>query len=151
MSQTAQTRREASRKDHLPFEARHMDDVDWETIRWPGETGKMLFHPRPERPTEPNAGILRLEPGAYHPEHYHGFAQVWYILQGEFLIDGTTYGPGTMLFHPDPHFEGEFKTETGGDILIVQYPGPTTGETPIYAGRFNMEERKAVSRERIDR
>ena len=70
------TSREASRRDHKPYETRHFDEVDWETIRWPGETGKMLFHPRAERPTEPNAGILRLEPGAYHPEHYHGFAQV---------------------------------------------------------------------------
>ena len=52
--------REASRKDHLPFEAKHIDDLEWETIRWPGETGKMFFHPRAERPTEPNAGILRL-------------------------------------------------------------------------------------------
>ena len=56
---------------HLPYEARHIDDIEWETIRWPGETGKMLFHPRPERPTEPNAGILRLEPGAHHPIHNH--------------------------------------------------------------------------------
>jgi hypothetical protein len=61
------TGREASRRDHLPYAIRHMDDVEWETIRWPGETGKMLFHPRPERPTEPNAGILRLEPGASIP------------------------------------------------------------------------------------
>jgi hypothetical protein len=144
------TAREASRKDHKPYEARHFDEVDWETIRWPGETGKMLFHPRPERPTEPNAGILRLEPGAYHPEHYHGFAQVWHILKGEFSIDGTLHGPGTVLFHPDPHFEGEFRTETGGEIFIVQYPGPTTGERPIYGGRFNMAERKAVASERVD-
>jgi hypothetical protein len=144
------TAREASRRDHLPYDIRHMDDVEWETIRWPGETGKMLFHPRPERPTEPNAGILRLEPGAFHPEHYHGFAQVWYVLKGEFRIDGTLCTPGAMLYHPDPHFEGEFHTETGGEILIVQYPGPTTGERPIYAGRFNMTSRKAVDKERVD-
>ena len=48
---------------------RHRDELEWETIRWPGETGKMMFHPRPERPTEPNAGILRLAPGAHHPVH----------------------------------------------------------------------------------
>ena len=144
------TERKASRNDHLPYEVRHVDDVEWETIRWPGETGKMVFHPRPERPTEPNAGILRLEPGAFHPEHYHGFTQIWYILEGEFLIDGKRCTLGTMLFHPDPHFEGELKTDTGGDILIVQYPGPTTGERPIYAGRFNLEERKNVTEERVD-
>ena len=144
------TTREASRKDHQPYEVRHIDEFEWETIRWPGETGKMLFHPRPERPTEPNAGLLRLEPGAYHPEHYHGFAQVWYILSGEFTIDGRLHKPGTMLFHPDPHYEGEFRTETGGEILIVQYPGPTTGERPIYAGRFDMMARKSLAQERVD-
>ncbi len=47
-----------------------------------------------------------------------------------------------MLYHPDPHFEGVFHTATGGEILIAQYPGPSTGERPICAGRFNMEERQ---------
>lgn len=99
---------------HQPMEVRHRDEFEWETIRWPGETGKMLFHPRQERPTEPNAGILRLEPGARHPLHYHDFAQVWYILEGTFQ-------------------------------------GPTTGGRPIYEDRFNLQERRAVFTERIDR
>ena len=29
---------------------------------------KMLFHPRPERPTEPNAGLVRYEPGSIRLE-----------------------------------------------------------------------------------
>ena len=45
---------------------------------------------------------------------------------------------------------GAFHTATGGEILIVQYPGPSTGERPIYAGRFNMAERKSVAEERVD-
>ena len=138
------------RSKHQPYEIRHRDSIEWETIRWPGETGKMLFHPQPDRPTQPNAGILRLEPGAYHPRHNHDFAQVWYVLEGTFKIDGNVVGPGTMVFHPDPHFEGEFSTETGGEILLVQYPGPTTGGRPIYDGRFNMEKRKDVASERTD-
>jgi hypothetical protein len=32
----------------------------------------------------------------------------------------------------------------------VQYPGPSTGERPIYAGRFNMEKRKSLAEERVD-
>ena len=150
MTQQHAATREASRKDHLPYEVRHVDDAVWETIRWPGQMGKMLFHPRPERPTEPNAGIVRYEPGSYHPEHYHGFAQVWYILSGEFTIEGKLLKPGTMLFHPDPHYEGALRTETGGEMLFVQYPGPTTGERPIYDNRFNMKERRAVAEERVD-
>ena len=135
---------------HQPMEERHIDDIEWETIRWPGETGKMLFHPRPERPTEPNAGILRLEPGAHHPVHNHDFAQVWYVLEGQFTIGGRSCGPGTMIFHPDPHFEDEFHTATGGQILIVQYPGPSTGGRPIYDDRFNLKQRRTITEERTD-
>ena len=114
---------------HSPMEMRHRDEMEWETIRWPGETGKMLFHPRKERPTEPNAGIL----------------------EGRFTIGGRECKPGSMIFHPDPHFEDELRTETGGEILIVQYPGPTTGGRPIYDDRFNLQERRAIAQERLDR
>jgi len=135
---------------HQPALARHIDEIEWETIRWPGETGKLLFHPRPECPTEPNAGLLRLEPGAYHPLHRHDFAQVWYILESRFEIAGKSYGPGTMLWHPDPHFEEELRTETGGLMVIVQYAGPTTGGRPIYDDRFNLEKRRSVAEECTD-
>jgi redox-sensitive bicupin YhaK (pirin superfamily) len=136
---------------HQPPEYVHRDEREWETIRWPGQTGKMLFHPRADRPTEPNAGIVRYEPGSHHPLHQHDFAQVWYVLQGEFRIGGVRYGPGTMIFYPDPHFEQELVTDSGGEMLFVQYPGPSTGGRPIYDGRFNMQARKPVGEERVDR
>ena len=135
---------------HQPAEYIHRDEREWETIRWPGQTGKMLFHPRPQRPTEPNAGIVRYEAGANHPLHHHEFSQVWYILSGEFRIGGKLYGPGTMVFYPDPHYEDELFTESGGEMLFVQYPGPSTGGRPIYDGRFNMVERRSIHSERTD-
>lgn len=133
-----------------PPTVRHIDDLEWETIRWPGETGKMLFHSRPENPTEPNAGLLRFEKGAYHPWHRHDFAQVWYVLEGEFTVGGKTHGPGTMFFHGDPPCEKELRTDTGGLMVVVRYPGPTTGGRPIYDKRFNMEHRRQVVDERTD-
>ncbi|MDQ6916390.1 MAG: cupin domain-containing protein [Pseudomonadota bacterium] len=136
--------------EHQSATVVHRDDREWETIRWPGQTGKMLFHPHPDRPTEPNAGIVRYEPGANHPLHRHDFAQVWYVLEGEFRIGGKMVGPGTMLYYADPHFEEDLYTETGGEMLFVQYPGPTTGGRPIYEGRFNMAERKSIAEERTD-
>jgi len=138
----------SERKDH-PAEFRHIDDQPWETLRFPGQHSKMLFHPRPERPTEPNAGFVRYEPGAYHPLHRHDFAQVWYILEGEFKIGDRVVGPGTMVNHPDPHFEADLSTETGGLMLFVQYQGPMTGKGPIYDGRFNMKERRPLSEENL--
>jgi hypothetical protein len=133
-----------------PAEYRHPDDMAWETLRFPGQTSKMVFHPTPERPTEPNAGLVRYEPGAFHPRHRHDFAQVWYILEGEFQIGGRAYGKGGMLFYPDPHFEEDLVTHTGGMILYVQYQGPTTGGRPIYQDRFNMKERRPLSEESLD-
>ncbi|HZS85692.1 MAG TPA: cupin domain-containing protein [Stellaceae bacterium] len=122
----------------------------WEMLRFPGEWSKMLFHPTAERPTAPNAGFVRYEPGAHHPLHRHDFAQIWYILEGRFTIGGKEYGPGAMIFHPDPHYEEELATATGGVMLFVQYQGPTTGGRPIYDGRFNVAARKALSQERLD-
>ncbi len=133
-----------------PAAIRHIDEVEWETIRWPGETGKMLFHPSVDQPTAPNAGLLRFAPGAHHPWHRHDFAQVWFILEGEFHIAGRVCGPGTMLYHGDSHYEDELSTETGGLMVIVQYPGPTTGGRPIYEDRFNMRERREIKAERTD-
>ena len=141
----------AEGRQHKRMLARHADEMEWETIRWPGQLGKMLFHPGPEAPTEPNAGLVRYEPGSHHPYHRHDFAQVWYILEGEFRIGEKLYGPGTMLYYPDPHYEEALSTESGGLMLFVQYQGPETGGRPIYDGRFNMAERKALAEERIDR
>ncbi len=134
---------------HQPMEAVHVDERSWETLRWTGQWSKMLFHPSPDRPTEPNAGLVRYEPGAHHPQHQHDFAQVWYILEGEFRIGGRPYGPNTMLFYPDPHVEEPLVTETGGLMLFVQYQGPTTTGRPIYDGRFNVAERRPEA-ERVD-
>lgn len=139
--------------EHQPFEAVNVDDLDWETIRWEGEEGKMAFHPREERPGEPNVGLFRLEPGAHHPKHKHEFAQVWYILEGEFEIGEGTYGPGSVIYHPDPHYEAELHTDTGGSMLLFQFAGPTTREPPIYEERFDLEsaeERKPVEEEPTD-
>jgi quercetin dioxygenase-like cupin family protein len=147
----AQTMATIQRKSgDYSMEALHESEREWETLRFPGQWSKMLFHPRPERPTEPNAGFVRYEPGAHHPMHRHDFAQVWYILEGTFTIGEKIYEPGTMIYHADPHYEEQLSTETGGVMLFVQYQGPTTNGRPIYDGRFNVAARKPVSEEQLD-
>jgi len=75
---------------HAP-EFRHPDDMEWQMGRF-GNVTKFLFHPTPDRPTVPNAGFLRYEPGAGFPLHRHDFAQVWYIIDGEFQMGERRYG-----------------------------------------------------------
>ena len=87
-------------------------------------------------PTIPNAGIVRYERvRGIHYNHY--FAQVWYILEGQFRIEGKLYGKGAMIFHPDPHFESALETvETGAILYVVS---ARTRQGAIYEGRFNVE------------
>jgi mannose-6-phosphate isomerase-like protein (cupin superfamily) len=143
-------KKEPLTKAHQEGEFRHINDMEFEMLRYPGEWSKMLFHPHPDRPTEPNAGLVKFDPGANHPLHSHYFAQVWYVLEGEFKIGDKVCGPGTMIYYPDPHFERPLFTETGGLMLFVQYPGPTTGKPPIYDGRFNVKKRISLKEERYD-
>ena len=146
---TDPTRTSTRTPDHGP---RYRDpaEMDWETLRFPGQTSKMVFHPTADEPTVPNTGLVRYEPGSFHPRHRHDFAQVWYILEGTFKIGERVCGPGTVVFHPDSHFEEDLSTDTGGTMFFVQYQGPTTGGRPIYDGRFNMKARKPLSEERLD-
>lgn len=123
---------------HHPPEYRTPDSKDWEMGRFKNKT-KFLFHTRPERPTEPNAGFLRYEPGAGFRLHKHEFAQVWYVIDGEFNMGGKLYGPGTVVYLADPHYEEAMTTETGGTLFFVQYQGPTTGGRPVYEGRMNIK------------
>jgi anti-sigma factor ChrR (cupin superfamily) len=132
-----------------PPEFKHVEDMKWEMGRF-GNVTKFLFHPRPERPTEPNAGFLKYAPGASFPLHRHDFAQVWYIIEGEFTFAGKLYGPGTIAYMADPHFEHDMHTATGGTIFFVQYPGPTTGAPPIYDGRMNLKEAPPLARQDLE-
>ncbi|WP_447778157.1 cupin domain-containing protein [Variovorax boronicumulans] len=123
---------------HNPPEYRAPDAKEWEMGRFKNKT-KCLFHTRPERPTEPNVGFLSYEPGAGFRLHKHDFAQVWYVIEGEFNMGGKIYGPGTVVFHGDPHYEEAMTTETGGILFFVQYQGPTTSARPVYEGRMNIK------------
>ncbi len=129
---------EASKTHHAPI-VRRPDDVEPKMGRF-NNTTQMVFHPTGDDPTQPNLGILNYLPGAGFPLHKHDFAQVWYIIEGEFQMGDRKYGPGTVVYMEDPHYENEMRTETGGTVLFVQYPGPTTGGRPIYEGRMNLKQ-----------
>jgi hypothetical protein len=47
------------RDTYSPPEFKHVDDMDWQMGRFANVT-KFLFHPRPERPTEPMPGFSNM-------------------------------------------------------------------------------------------
>ena len=85
---------------------------------------QISLSPAPERPTEPNAGFLKYAPGASFPLHRHDFAQVLYIIEGEFTFAGKLYGPGTIAYMADPHFEHDMHTATAGRSSSCNTPVP---------------------------
>jgi len=128
-------------KDAMP-QISHLDDMDWEMNRF-GSLCKFPFHPSADDPTQPNAGVLRYEAGEGFVTHRHDFAQVWYVIEGEFQYGEQTLRAGHIVYHADPHREYELRTETGCTILFMQYQGPTTGEGPLYEGRMNLKQAEA--------
>ncbi len=87
--------------------------------------------------------MLRYEAGEGFVTHRHDFAQVWYVIEGEFQYGEQTLRAGHIVYHADPHREYELRTETGCTILFMQYQGPTTGEGPLYEGRMNLKQAEA--------
>ena len=70
--------------------------------------------------------------------------------RGRIHFAGKLYGPGTIAYMADPHFEREMHTATGGTIFFVQYPGPTTGTPPIYDGRMNLREAPPLAQQDLE-
>lgn len=126
-------------KTHNAPVIRNPDDVSPKMGRF-SNTTQMVFRPTPDDPTQPNAGIINYLPGAGFPLHKHDFAQIWYVVEGQCQYGNSVLKAGDLVYMKDPHFEYEMKTENGCRILFLQYQGPTTGQGPIYDGRFDVEQ-----------
>lgn len=140
---------EALRTHHPPI-VRRPDEVEATMGRF-SNTTQMAFHPTAEDPTTPNAGIVNYGPGGGLPLHMHDFAQLWYVLDGDCRFGDRTLTAGDLVYMQDPHFEHELHTENGCRILFLQYPGPTTGQGPIFEGRFDVEVANATEQENLRR
>lgn len=76
-----------------------------------------------------NFELDKFEPGGHTFPHAHGFWQLRYVLEGEFIVNGRAYGPGTLIDFPElTHYE--VYSPKGGIWIILQLPGPRTGEAP---------------------
>ena len=98
--------------------------MDWEGTRFPECFIKVLSFR-----DGVNFELDRFEPGGHTFPHQHNFWQIRYVLEGEFVVNGKTYGPGTLIDFPEktPY---EVFSPKGGVWIILQMPGPTTGEAP---------------------
>jgi hypothetical protein len=107
-----------------PLTAIHIKDIPWEQTRFDDIYIK-LFSFRDGVVFE----IQRFEPDTGTFPHQHDFRQLRYILEGEFIVNGVSHGPGTFIDFPErqPY---EVRVPSGGQWIIVQLAGSTTGIAP---------------------
>jgi quercetin dioxygenase-like cupin family protein len=73
----------------------HADSVAWTPLDFPGVSLRVL-HTEPE--TGATSVLTRLAPGAVIPAHLHTHAdETVYVLEGDFVEDGQSHGPGSFF------------------------------------------------------
>jgi anti-sigma factor ChrR (cupin superfamily) len=73
----------------------HVDTVAWSPLDFPGVSLRVLH-------TDPDSGAMsvltRMVPGAEIPAHLHTKAdETMYVLEGDFVEDGESFGPGSFF------------------------------------------------------
>jgi hypothetical protein len=127
----------ATRKPELP----HLDSVDSNSLAWEetpsplAQVKVLMFR------DDVLVRLHRFEPGIYEIPHRHGFWQLRYILDGEFILNEQKFGPGTLVDFPENTIY-EIKSETGGSWLSLQLKGPKTGIGPSDPYGFSYDFQK---------
>jgi hypothetical protein len=112
-------------KELADLESIDTGSMEWEATRFPKLHIKTLGF----RKGEGFTSIGRMLPGGHNFPHAHGFRQVRYVLEGEFVINGKTYGPGSLIEFP-PFARYETYSPKGGVWFQVQFWDPVTGAGP---------------------
>jgi hypothetical protein len=102
----------------------NIKDVSWEETRFDDIYIK-LFSFRDGVVFE----IQKFDPDTGTFPHQHDFRQLRYILEGEFIVNGVSHGPGTLIDFPErqPY---DVRVPDGGEWIVVQLAGATTGIAP---------------------
>jgi ChrR Cupin-like domain len=69
----------------------------------------------------PIVAVMRMAPGSQIPEHYHQrTAEMVYVLEGDFVNNGVTYGAGTSFAHAPTVQHGPHGTVNGCTVMFMQ-------------------------------
>src|SRR4051812_30527873 len=101
--------------DHLKL---HAKTVEWSPGDFPGVSLRVLY-------SDPDTGatsvLTRLAPGAVIPAHRHTKAdETVYVLEGDFVEDGRSHGPGSFFAGKSGVPHGLFST-VGGCVVLTAF------------------------------
>lgn len=92
------------------------NDLEWQ------ETGSEGFWLKPLFESPGNGlkmWLMKVDPGAFSPEHCHAEIEQIYVLEGSFYDQHKNYGPGAMIVRaPEAMHEAG---SASGALMIVSY------------------------------
>lgn len=95
----------------------HAESVEWSPLDFPGVSLRVLY-------TDPDTGatsvLTRIAPGAVIPAHLHTKAdELVYVLEGDFVEDGQSHGPGSFFAGKAGVPHGPHSTVGGCTVLTT--------------------------------
>ena len=94
--------------------------LPWSATGWPGVSMKMW--PQGES-AGGTCGMIRMDAGSSIPAHSHTHAdQAVFVIEGDLVDDGVTYGPGSFLLAKAGTPHGPHGS-SGGCVLLSTYFG----------------------------
>lgn len=94
---------------------RRENELPWGDLEMPGVSMKVLHK---DEATGAMAVLTRIEAGASITAHSHSKAdETVFVVEGEFVEDGETYGPGSFFFGRAGTRHGPHSSSTGCTVL----------------------------------
>lgn len=99
----------------------HADSLEWQPSGIEGVDFKVLDG---EVATTASTVIYKFGAGSQVPAHLHTQAdEVAYVLDGQFIENGKTYGPGSVFAAPAGTSHGPHTTDTGCTVMFILSKG----------------------------
>jgi quercetin dioxygenase-like cupin family protein len=96
--------------------------LPWSPTGWPGVSMKML---QQVESTGGMVGMMRMEAGSSIPAHSHTHAdQAVFVIEGELIEEGVTYGPGSFLVAKAGTPHGPHRSSRGCVLLSTYFGTP---------------------------
>jgi len=108
-----------------PFFTLRAGEGDWREF-CPGITVKQLFF---DDSTGMVTTLFRLAPGARAPIHAHSGTEQCLVLEGDFHVNGETYGPGDFSCAMPGSVHDDARSDGGALLLIVAPRAQSSGSS----------------------
>jgi quercetin dioxygenase-like cupin family protein len=95
----------------------HADALAWQPSGIDGVHFKVLDG---DPATTASVVVYKFDPGSTVPAHMHTHAdEVAYVLEGNFIENDKSYGPGSVFAAPAGTSHGPHNTQTGSTVMFV--------------------------------